>query len=186
MSRERPIIFAGWTVRAILDGRKTQTRRIVKPTVKGCTVGTYSDSARGPYECVNVGDDGDPIDAPVIACPYGVPGDRLWVRETFYEDASAAVGVVYKADSDARKKPLWTGPWSPSIFMPRDASRLTLEITAVRVERLTDITGPDAYAEGLIGHDPETDFVAGFRRMLKLKADADPWVWVITFRRTES
>ena len=72
--KSRGIIFRGDMVRAILAGAKSQTRRIVKPTAKGCTVGVYSDSARGPYECVNVGDDGDPIDSEPIRCPYGVPG----------------------------------------------------------------------------------------------------------------
>ncbi len=204
--KARGIIFRGDEVRSAREGRKTQFRRVVKSTARGCTVGVYSDSDRGPYECVNVGDDGDPIDSEPIRCPYGVPGDRLWVRETFGVVRSLGADrdhddyrYVYRADpADAYQ---WDGAasqgfrWRPSIFMPREASRLTLVVEAVRVERLSAITDEDAVAEGFVGHasanvdgavlsvEPGEQYLAAFRAMHNLAADADPWLWVVTFKK---
>lgn len=188
--RERPILFSGPMVRAILDGTKTQTRRVAMHTVCGVRV------ARLAY---------DP--APdVCACPYGVPGDRLWVRETFAPFSTG--GAVYRAD-----KPRFSpgahevvgGSWHPSIHMPRWASRITLAITSVRVQRLQDISGADALAEGVsldgarLGHDIDIDggvtaaFAIGRYRELwdiinaarGFGWDANPWVWVVEFRKVE-
>ena len=173
--KERPIIMTGHSVRAILDGRKTQTRRIVK--VDGATIDERDDGSPWPYW--SDGDDGSPW-AP---CPYGAPGDRLWVRETH---ALEGQRVAYDADGwcgaicddggggklriphgrivDARtsERGPWPeggarsfgiagygGRWRPSIHMPRWASRLLLEITKVRVQPLQDITEADAQAEGV-------------------------------------
>ncbi len=163
------MIFNGEMVRAILDGRKTQTRRIIKD----CTVG------RDPIsKFIQIGKKFIgcyPEDVPELireCCPYGVPGDRIWVRETFqgplfdfeqmeaYQEDSSKFKkpefCVYKADGkpapeffDADDN-LHCG-WRPSIHMPRWASRLTLEITGVRVERLDKISEEDAIAEGMQG-----------------------------------
>lgn len=167
--KERPIIFSGPMVRAILEGRKTQTRRVVK-----------DDTMLAWLNCDNVV---KPINDHVahLGCPYGQPGDRLWVRETFCPDYDPP---IYKADEDQAKI-----AWKPSIHMPRWASRITLEITAVRVERLQDISDADALAEGC---EPfrENDMNA-IDAYADLWADingpenweANPWVWVIEFKK---
>ncbi|WP_422649071.1 Phage-related protein [Cupriavidus sp. H18C1] len=163
MTKERPILFCGAMVRAILDGRKTQTRRVVKPQPPPAAkaVGTYHyPSDRDVfYAC----DAGSLIGGWAQACPYGQPGDRLWVRETWqhenyplgpYEPGCTA---FYRADY--LDDPL--GPdlerstdgirrrWNPSIHMPRAACRLVLEVTDVRVEQLNDCSEADAIAEGI-------------------------------------
>lgn len=159
VTRGRPILFSGEMVRAILDGRKTQTRRVVVPQpshVEGNTLyldgdGFYGRAARDR----------------IIHCPYGAPGDRLWVRETwteFYASSRGAThetGVRYKADGGERILSVPTArygasltdddrlAWRPSIHMPRWASRITLEITDVRVQRVQEISEEDAIAEGM-------------------------------------
>jgi len=179
--KERPILFSGPMVRAILDGRKTMTRRVIKyPAVTvehdRIIAGRFIDPKTG---CVDGQFD-------VIACPYGQPGDRLWVRETYN---SCGGKPFYRADGELH--PDWK--WRPSIFMPRWASRITLEITAVRVERLKDITIEDAQAEGVTPLGVEGDgrrWRAAFRELwdsLNAKRGhgwgANPWVWVISFKR---
>jgi hypothetical protein len=130
---ERPIKFNAEMVRAILYGRKTQTRRVVKLTADG--------HVQAPSKHLRW----YPTDPGAIqACRYGKPGDLLWVRETWARHAS---GVDYAADFAAVSRPQ-AGPWRPSIHMPRWASRITLRITDIRVERLQDITEDDARAEG--------------------------------------
>ncbi len=217
---ERPILLNGAEVRALLDGTKTQTRRVVKANVKGCTVGTYTSG--GVVEPVNVQADGDPWDT--IPCPYGVPGDRLWVRETWrpvsrgrpetYDTAApldldprkapnVEYGAVYRADdvvlwhsrchvsvpheaSPLHLRDAETVRWRPSTHMPRGASRITLEVTNVRVERVQDISEEDAIAEGFIW---EEICAGGFRRIwdsINAKRgydwEANPWVWCVTLR----
>jgi len=166
--KERPILFSGEMVRAILDGRKTQTRRVMNPQLKSIDyevnfVSTKVDAL--PFPDGKVCLPGGPASSgyPSLAeyCPFGKPGDRLWVRETWYDDLMARSisdgieGIYYRADGECCEqipecqcadggKP----KWRPSIFMPRWASRLTLEITRVRVERLQDISEEDAKAEG--------------------------------------
>jgi hypothetical protein len=219
---DRPILFSGEMVRAILDGRKTQTRRkmSVQPWPNATVeVGPYhphwidrnGESQPGPstfgavwdhQDIVNGGDTG-------LRCPYGAPGDLLWVREGFavqpelwadnhgpqpiHYTADQVIGFAGKPDQrqieDYRSK--------PSIHMPRWASRITLRITDIRVERLQDITEDDARAEGC---DParwidETDvgmegYREGFARLWnKINGpgawDANPWVWVISFERVK-
>jgi len=185
--RERPILFSGRLVRAILDGRKTVTRRPVKPQPN-----------LGPDgEMVHLGDgawaasDGDLWGQ--WPSPYGVPGDRLWVRETWMPRSlgmgspafNAAQRPRYRAD-DGEDRPEWRGLWRPSIFMPRWASRLTLEVVSVRVERLQDITRAEVAAEGLGGMATVDDFHAGWDGLYcgkpEYRWDADPWVWVVEFR----
>lgn len=187
--KERPILFSGPMVRAILDSSKTQTRRVVKPR-KDLSVGCML----APHELAGEANCGDYSNS-----PYGQPGDRLWVRETFMQETQfEPCAVRYRATDE----PFVLGPpigniakdWRPSIHMPRWASRITLELTGVRVERLQDISEADATAEG-VDYDPEDCPFAGVRTAVhayrnlwdKINGagswDANPWVWVIEFRR---
>jgi hypothetical protein len=190
--KERPILFSGPMVRAILDGSKTQTRRIAKefnemPSLDGIL-------KRFPNQ---------------EGCPYGTPGDRLWVRETFAQGVEGCPGgISYRAD---HFDPKGDGPahpmkWRPSIFMPRASSRILLEITDVRVQRLQEISDEDARAEGikelaLQADEPGAWWTAAPDRRFHSRTprgaflrlwreihgdgswDANPWVWAITFRR---
>lgn len=163
-AKERPILFSGPMIRALLDGSKRQTRRVVKGTngIIGPLggLGFPDKSLRGITEFRG----GQPL---YDMCPYGVVGDRLWVRETWYDNIMNRAEhptepfdevrrcpgeVYYRADGEfARQFPedYEDAIWRPSIFMPRWASRLTLTITDVRVERLQEISADDAMAEGL-------------------------------------
>lgn len=194
-TKSRGIIFRGDMVRAILAGAKSQTRRLVKDT------GLYAIDARfHPAESV-----ASERRALATQCPYGVPGDELWVRETFGVVQSIGADrdhdgerYVYRADPASDYQ--WSGAasqgfrWKPSIFMPREASRLTLVVKSVRVDRLSAITREDAIAEGfpgtfgteeLEGLTPADEYIVAFRALNKLAADADPWVWVIEFARKQ-
>lgn len=158
---ERPILFSGPMVRAILEGRKTQTRRIIKPQPPDgahpffILCSNYEkDEGRWRF-AANKDHLSETVLGP-ITCPYGKPGDRLWVREGHALDGSQ---VFYRAGHAEAES---SGPrvdirWRPSIFMPRWASRITLEITGVRVERLQEISEADCLEEGIIhaGWDPE-------------------------------
>ena len=152
VAKERPILFSGPMIRALLEGRKTQTRRIMKPgPPNGC--GVLAAPPNGwRYEGVEYQDES------VERCPYGVPGDRLWCRETL--DGLMGCDASYVAD-DKRIVDAHPDGWDvwrdgrslpprvvPSIFMPRWASRITLEVTEVRVQRLQEISEEDAQAEG--------------------------------------
>lgn len=184
MSRERPIIFNGDMVRAILEGRKTMTRRVVKidsPTLEfdTCT----------PYWPTCTGKGGDFIRVP---CPYGQPGDRLWVRETWgsgFTDMNFKTltkGAKYKADYPDDTK-FTGGKWRPSIHMPRWASRITLEITNVRVERLREIDEEEARAEGFLNNNWATargNFALLWDEINGPGSwDKNLWVWVIEFKK---
>lgn len=202
--KEHPILFSGAMVRALLrdENPKTQTRRIVKPQFE-----------REPVDVI----DGVPSwDAPTNydgevqinttrgkPCPYGVPGDRLYVRET-WQHSNHPLGpydedclVFYRADylddplgpdlersSDGIRR-----QWRPSIHMPRAASRITLEVTDVRVERLNDISDADVRAEGVESSDnsihPYAFAYGQLWEELNGKGSwyANPWTWVIEFRR---
>ena len=160
---ERPIIFNGDMVRAILRGEKTQTRRPVKPQpATGCIY-----SINGAHNAaLHLTDAGCQVryilptgrsKDHLLLCPFGQPGDRLWGRETFREyypkEGWPAPKALYKADGIARLEDTETGktiPWRPSIHMPRSLSRITLEITDINVERVQDITEDDARAEGVM------------------------------------
>jgi len=212
-TKERPILFSAPMVRALLDGSKTQTRRVVKmPPSWDCVV--YADWGNGwwPYRS----DDGespnyDNNEIP-LNCPYGQPGDILWVRESWHQRGSwQAPGwpeaepedyywsgtrqVVYAADS-ANPGDGWRS--RPSIHMPRWASRILLEVVSVRVERLQDIGEADARAEGVTIEDRHTvGYCAGEFLPPSIRAyrdlweqingagtwDASPWVWVVEFKR---
>lgn len=170
--KERPILFSGEMVRAILDGRKTQTRRVAK----GIALEWLAPDMFTP-EFVALPENG--------LCPYGYSGDRLWVRETFQ---SYGDGFAYRATPvipDNRN-------WKPSIFMPRSASRITLEITNVRVERLNEITEMDAEAEGVyVWSDSGNPAIWKFHCLWddingkKYPWSSNPWVWVVEFQKSK-
>ncbi len=144
--KERGMIFNGEMVRAILDGRKTQTRRIINPQPEATLSGSLSGKwLNRPLNGLLL----PKIEDIAIHCPFGVVGDRIWVRETWarYNIDQNSHDIAYRATTPAD----WPeeGRWRPSIHMPRWASRIMLEITDVRVERLQDISEEDAKAEGL-------------------------------------
>lgn len=199
--KERGMIFNGEMVRAILDGRKTQTRRIIKVQPKPCNHTNWPDySPESQWKsypngwCCAVCANGTTIDhrhhAKGIACPFGAVGDRIWVRETFCaipdpDEPAGCSALLYAADGNGPY-----GKWTPSIHMPRWASRLTLEITGVRVERLARISDDDAGKEGYPAN-PEP-YGGGMDKWLWFRQLWDsiypeqsfkhnPWVWVIEF-----
>lgn len=157
--RERPILFSAPMVRALLAGTKTQTRRVVK----GIDPANL-DSTMTKAQWRQVNRDRPVSFGPTYFCPYGQPGDRLWVRESFmdlrgtgvehYDGDGCRQRYAFAADSppgsyaDETRKDYGL-KWKPSIHMPRSACRLVLEITGVRVERLNDISQADAMAEGV-------------------------------------
>jgi len=174
---ERPVLFSGPMVRAILEGRKSQTRRVVKPQPPHGIKSVYAPITRDPGNWQGVAS--DDLIGWYGRCPYGIPGDRLWVRETFQR---ARGGFQYRADGITTPR-----AWKPSIFMPRTASRITLEVTGVRVERLQDISEKDARAEGV---DAAPCFCIPYRRLwdsLNAKRgfgwEKNPWVWCISFSK---
>lgn len=222
---EHPILFSGPMVRAILEGRKTQTRRPIGFPRRGAFALQDDGSGWWPYQS----DDGesttcdDGIERP-MSCPFGQPGDRLWVRETW---ASPQPGIVaYRADgeagawmgdggggriwvhhgwihgaTDGTREGRWYGlskyggRWRPSIHMPRRASRITLEVTDVRVQRLQEISEEDARAEGMGISDgramcgPQWSFRDGFSDLWdsingkRAPWESNPWVWAVSFRQ---
>ena len=221
--KERPMLFSAPMVRAILDGRKTVTRRIVKP-VKfypdfGCAVGQVGGAWRyGSPAALGLRERGDHwsvvLKGDVLqrmctseaygwgagaGCPYGVPGgDRLYVRETWaaphaYDHLPPRLipqdARIHYAATEDRGGLLWR----PSIHMPRWASRITLEITGVRVERLQGISEADAIAEGVRNslHLPGGRFARENFEHLWWTINGDgswesnPWMWVIEFKRVE-
>lgn len=216
---DRPILFSGPMVRALLDGRKTQTRRIVKPQPSADAVDagvtmSGNPAANGVWCWL---DAKDLMDASQVGetfrCPYGVPGDRLWVKETWglndclYGgsqpipkarpiDLPADALVFYATEDDAEIRNELR--WRPSIHMPRWASRLTLDITEVRVERLHEISAADSLAEGVQCPTCEAlqasacngrgcfASIAAYRDLWNHingpdNWAANPWVWVVTF-----
>jgi len=210
---ERPILFNAEMVRAVLDGRKTQTRRVIKlpgdpETEWGCCplkgfpgMFTFWESEYPEEGSHN------------RRCPYGAPGDRLWVRETWAHDDMLTEPnrdcICFRADGAIHEYVYYTNRtndlcgesfkhpdpkpdrWRPSIHMPRWASRITLEVTDVRVERVQDISDADAVAEGI---KPAPVLYDGAQReVFSLLWDSinakrgygwvdNPWVWVVTFK----
>lgn len=186
--KERGMIFNDEMVRAILGGNKTQTRRIVEEKFYGRAVAAELFAKH---------------------CPYGQPGDRIWVRETYrvHGKATDVATLVYRASVrnswteqthrvpvDVCNKPV-SEKWTPSIHMPRWASRILLEITDVRVERLRDMSEADAKAEGATPATykitpPEAVYRVGFGDIWRSIYGQDnwlsnPWVWVIEFKRIQ-
>lgn len=174
--RERPVIFSGPMVRAILAGTKTQTRRVLREQAESY-VGDLL-GQRFIYPVVR--GTAEPVP---IRCPYGQPGDRLWVRETWSREDVR--GIMYRATD---KNPS-TLNWKPSIHMHRADSRLTLELTEVRVQRLLQISEEDAEAEGVepVGWEGHAGCFAALWDSINAKRGhswaSNPWVWALTFRR---
>lgn len=229
--KERPILFSAPMVLALLAGTKTQTRRILKAEHLEQVDRFAFDPERGEWEMGETHWGGPVASCGFVRCPYGLPGDRLWVRETFYCDdafagdhARSCSGCVRCKHTDEDRIADWKEElyfradgvpdfegekvvWKPSIFMPRWASRLSLEVTGVRVERLQEISEADAKAEGVrpffetfpgIGRDQRItsgDLAADAEHRAAyaclwddLNGDAaswksNPWVWAISFRR---
>ena len=188
--KSRPILFSGAMIRAILGGSKTQTRRVLK--------GMALDWISTPtgFDPQFIADAGNRL------CPYGNPGDQLWVREAWRTSKiadelkpSQLVGgscspIWYEAQEEVPFHSSDFGKLRPSMFMPRWASRITLEITGVRVERLQDITPEDCIAEGVSGSNSmgRCDLTTSYADLWKSingpgSWDLNPWVWVIEFRR---
>lgn len=188
--KERPILFNAEMVKAILSGRKTQTRRIIKldhergfqnPVVRG---------RAGEVSSVEFG-------LSHMLCPLGQPGDQLWVREAFATGLCTKTTTAYKAThkaEDLEEGWLEKIKWRPSIHMPRWASRINLLITGVRVERLNDISQEDAKSEGCcygrgggvpdLAVSPADHFPTLWESVYGIKSwAANPWVWVIEFER---
>lgn len=219
--KEHPILFSAPMVRAILEGSKTQTRRVVNarwlPVVEKVL------AANGEWVFSTLDYD--------LTTPYGEPGDRLWVRETWYCDhcfagdlVASRSGYVGKPPSDDALMTEWRrelyfradgepnfeasegGFWRPSIHMPRWASRITLEVTGVRVERLNDISEPDSQREGIdigcsyvgrcnssrcpahsSGLTHRADFIGLWESINGAGSwKANPWVWVVEFKRLDA
>jgi len=209
--KERPILFSAPMVRAILEGRKTQTRRIIKPQPSINCDSMKSDDVNEAWQAGFV-----PID-----CLHGKVGERLWVRETWRPDCKDDVCTIsFQADGAhvpirddygwaerwvmlRRPEEQWPKmeepKWRPSIHMPRWASRINLEIVSIRVERLNDISQKDAMAEGAPPSHPTIDAVSrefgypDFSRSWFAQLwesingqgswNQNPWVWVIEFKR---
>jgi hypothetical protein len=193
---DHPILFSGSMVQAIFAGRKTQTRRVIRP------------QPAPDVEAISEAPDTDPIIGCMVSghsgiwedehglglkwrCPYGVPGDQLWVKETFAIVSDGEKdGKCFRADMtdfdflDRERGERWT----PSILMPKRASRLRLDVIRIRVQRLQDIDPKDAVAEGV----PTGGFASPLREFEMLWDTinsrrgfgwkANPWVWAVTFR----
>lgn len=195
---DQPILFSGPMVRAILYGRKTQTRRVIKPQPVRfnnpdwpCTHGWREVPYMGGWEISWNNDRMTATEAIGEYCPYGQSGDQLWVRETWAalhpgtDDVMWEVNpqppicsLAYKA-TDERSI---NGNWRPSIFMPRWASRITLEVVSVRVQRLQEISYADGNAEGF---DSLDGFALLWDRINAKRGcgwQDNPWVWAVEFR----
>lgn len=217
--KERPILFSAPMVRAILEGRKTVTRREIKPSMRTAdTQFELHQQPDGSWMPLHTFDESSMDDQGTehpIKSPYGRPGDRLWLRETHFindyreakvpEEERADTEIIYRADP----LPCWEGEeseirWRPSIFMPRWASRILLEITAVRVERLQDISDDQALAEGVRLYTDHAElgdwyhvegidtYSASPKKSFELLwssingADSwgsNPWCWAVEFKR---
>ena len=211
--KERPILFSTEMVRAILDGRGTQTRR-----TRGLSFIEHIPFGTGLYKEPYQKEDGqwyyqvqtkvDDSQENLLKCPYGQIGDVLWVRETWLSDPRGSVDgksdcFYYKADLPDPST--WNGYWKPSIFMPKAACRIRLQITNIRVERVQNITEADAIAEGiefwysdLFQETRYKDYmcpisdwrtpISSYRSLWekingKGSWESSPWVWCISFKR---
>ena len=194
MGREAPWLAKPHEVRAILDGRQSQFRRKVKHDIpphlthvrrltntngdEGAVITEHPDMRAGQL-------------AASVWCPYGKPGDRIWVRETHLIRGAGTV-VDYRADMDpidAAGHGAFYGGWKPSLFMRREHSRITLEVVNVRVERLENLSESDAMAEGCPfpnmadGPDPRKWYADLWQHISGPGSwEANPWVWVVGFK----
>jgi hypothetical protein len=207
--KERPILFSAPMVRAILEGRKTVTRRVVKggqiPTEDASVpVGGPRWNAIGQRDprygfCVHGTTEVECAQelARFGRCPYGKPGDRLWVREAWAQiNVAQAPGESWVVYRECDNRTDYGGPWKPSIHTRRRDSRILLEITDVRVERLQDISRSDIRAEGLqcppelasddVSPNYRDWYPAAWRELWESTGgdwEANPWVWVVEFKR---
>ena len=182
--KETGMLFTSPMGRAILEGRKTKTRRVAKPVKHPDLGNLYTPGAlamgREPQHVID------------RACPLGQPGDRIYVRETFSQHPEWGQ-LAFRADGEEFEDAdgwLWEPKWIPSIHMPKDIARIWLEITGVRVERIQEITPDDCIAEGAwpveqrkLGRGHEA--VSAFRELWESTGgdwDANPWVWAIDFK----
>lgn len=213
--KERPILMNAEMVRAILDGRKTQTRRPIKAQPPDCgyilatCISTTGDRRNeGKHHWVKLATDGRRVidgKQPYFSCPFGQRGDHLWVRETFFDAGPFLHAPLfyekprfyYRAD-DAE---IGCHRWTPSIHMPRHAARIILEVTAARVERVQDITEAAAKAEGVppawldvngkdVNAHAAPTFRQGFARTMREIYgwglwEMNMWVWVVEFKRVQ-
>lgn len=230
--KDRPILFSGAMVRALLNGSKTQTRRVVKPQPEVSAQGNLmGDWLRKPLDGLIL----PKLQDITIHCPHGAIGDRLWVREAWRVgkphdetpprnvlpsalERGRGVTVLYEAGGArsvgpvGRKEPVypdnapmpnWAGKARPSMFMPRAFSRITLEVTGLRVERLQDISETDAQNEGVprdtepcdhirqscedigcLGQTHKASFCNLWCDLNGIPSwNANPWVWVVEFKR---
>lgn len=205
--KQRPILFSTPMVQAILEGRKTQTRRVCKRLIGSTGVKDVYHRPDGLFVGLHLKrGDGQAIMNP-FSCPYGKPGDVLWVRETWCRAIDEPVSFLYKASHpEAWDNETGGSPWRPSIHMPKAAARIWLQIESVRVERLHEISEEDAINEGSKAGDPtaysftfsklttedhsQLEYRAGFAELwCKINGpeswDANPWVWVVEFKRIE-
>jgi len=207
--KERPILFSSEMVRAILDGRKTQTRRVIKPQPE---IQEYMNKPSLHWSQCG----GRSLTEIASYCPYGQPGDRLWVRETWrktfdvddkdvmeYRAGGTRLIVGESIQHGEHRITSVLPKWKPSIFMPRWASRIMLEIVNIRVERVQDISEEDAIAEGcnpydhikkeIVSRDNEIIFSNAYQASYQLLWDSinakrgygwdvNPWVWVVEFK----
>jgi hypothetical protein len=220
--KERSILFSGPMVRALLAGIKTQTRRVVKPQPTGFASGPDVTTAHGlPAPRMPIANTAD-LPGQIIDCPYGVPGDRLRVRETFFAygrwetrhnekknrdewrfvDTTIACGRAYHYAANGADLALSTrhggaAGWHKrsALFMPRAASRIVLDVVSVRVERLNDCSEQDAVAEGIgmraAADGDEAPAISAYRSVWESingtrSWSANPWVWVVEFKRRAS
>lgn len=217
--KERPILFSAPMVRAILSGTKTQTRRLLPAVFNSppdlVVAANQPGDWNGPFKKsadswgIHFGGQWGTS----LRCPYGLPGDRLWVRETWglhrfgdftcwhrdsiagrsEDDLRLSWDLAYAADAESPYD-----HWRPSIHMPRWASRIALDVTEVRVERLQAITPSDAIAEGVFGDGryatapplpyPVATFADLWDSINGARASwaSNPWVWVVSFKRAGS
>ena len=195
--KEKPIIFTSQMVKAILEGRKSQTRRPLKPQPQLAHDGKWDLYIKGKW----VGAIAEKNNSILNVCPYGQLGDYLWVREKFTlcPKDFRPNGIIYFANGKPDITYVMSNEWHSSIHMPRYASRITLEIVNVKVEKLQNITEEDARAEGIIWTEIETAPRSGiFRPYAKEQFEqlwdsiyskkgmgwtVNPWCWCITFKR---
>lgn len=197
-TKEHPILFSGPLIRAILSGKKTQTRRLLRwdgvQRAEPCPVGPAVNWSLTSY--------GGSLR--VVRCPYGQPGDRLWVRETWTRIGNDPGADHYRASASPADLEWITGQgvrWTPSIHMPRRASRISLEVIEVRVQRIQDITEEDARAEGIHEHplgraalDANGTHKGAFLAVWEAINGArpggsigeNPWVWAVSFKRVQA
>lgn len=198
---EKPILFNTEMVRAILDGRKTQTRRLVVPHYRDGDAGyrIVTNATTGEFCYIEYYDEYENSTDRRLKPPY-MPGDLLYVRETWKQATGGTAGpglydmFLYKADEPQDTTGLMIeGCWHPSIHMPKAAARIWLKVKAVKVQRLQEITNDDAKAEGVTCATDNSGMMHRHKfRVLwdsitdaQNRWEANPWVWVIEFERLE-